>query len=82
MSEGKIINAASSDLVVLDYGQYYINFMLFSPFALPVYILVLWLLGGSEIIWGLLFSFCSLGVTPLFGKCARRYKTQSANLTD
>ena len=56
--------------------------MLFSPFGLPVYIAVLWYLGGPNILWGLLFSFLTLGVTPLFGKCAKSLKSKSAQLTD
>lgn len=46
MSEGKIINAASSDLVVLDYGHFFVIQLLIEPFVSIVHLFLMYLLIG------------------------------------
>ena len=38
VSEGKIINAASSDLVVLDFGHIFVVHLMFEPFVAIVHL--------------------------------------------
>ena len=52
VSEGKIINAASSDLVVLDLGHFDIIHLMFEPFVTMVYLFLMGLLVGYVVLLG------------------------------
>ena len=82
VSEGKIINAASSDLVVLDYGHYFVVQVLFEPFVVVVHLALMYLLIGVEVVYGFLVILVIILSQILTGKCVTTLRDKAAHFTD
>ena len=65
VSEGKIINTASSDLVLLDYAHFVVIHLLFEPFVAVVDMIFLGLVIGYDVIWGFIVMLLD-NFTPNF----------------
>ena len=82
VSEGKIINSASSDLVVLDFGHFFVIQLLFEPFVAIVHMILMYQLIGVTAIYGFLVIFAMILLQILFGKCITIIRDRTAKITD
>ena len=82
LSEGKIINAASTDLAVLDFGNVFIIHMLFQPFAAIVHWFVLYLFLGWQAFIAIGIMVTLLLILSLNGKLVTGVRAKSAIMTD
>ena len=82
VSEGKIINAASSDLIVLDYGHTFVLQVLFEPFVEVVHLILMYLLIGVEVFYGFLLIVAIILSQFLTGKCITALRDKGALYTD
>ena len=82
VTEGRVLNAATADLVVLDYGQYYISHMFYDPLATPVFFIMLYLLLGWEVILGFALPLLLIIFSPTCGYCTNALREKAAAATD
>ena len=78
MSEGRIINAATADLTLLDFGHCFLMHILFEPFVLSFYLVLLVWLVGSSVIWGVSLLIL-LVISPLLcSKFLRKLRAKTS----
>ena len=82
MSEGKIINAASSDLVLLDYGHRIIIHLLFEPFVAIIHLIFLGLVIGYDVIWGFIVMILLILFQTILAACLKYCRYKSTAKTD
>ena len=82
VSEGKILNAVTADMTILDYGQYCIPHLFYDPIAFPIFLVSALLLAGPSVLWGFLFGAILMTLMPLCGRKAESLRKRASALTD
>ena len=82
VSEGKIINAASSDLVLLDYGHFVMIHLLFEPFVAIIHLIFLGLVIGYNVIWGFIVMIFLIFFQAILAACLKYCRFKSTVKTD
>lgn len=82
ISEGRVINAATSDLVVLDIGHSHVMHLLFEPFVALINIYLLTALAGFTVIYGF-FAMLGFVLLQIFtSRCVSWLRSKASSLTD
>lgn len=81
-SEGALINAATTDLVVLDLGHYYIIHLFFEPLVALLYFFYFYHWVGIEIIWGFAIMILVILLQLPFASCLNKLRARLLPLTD
>ena len=82
ISEGKIINAATSDLVALDHSHMFINVMVVMPFASLAILPIVYSLVGIDGIWGFLIIFSFIIIQVFASRCIAKVRRRTSQVTD
>ena len=82
VSEGKILNAVTADMTILDYGQYCMAHLFYDPIAFTIFLISSLILVGNSVLWGFLFGAIFMTLMPLCGRKSESLRKRASAITD